>query len=375
MKLQYCTQCLYPSTKPRLTFNAAGVCSACTAFEARQQIDWVKRERDFRGMCEDIHAVMQQEGISYDCIVPVSGGKDSTFQVLKVLEYGLRPLAITAMTDHLTDLGWRNLRNIANLGVDHIMVQTNMRLRRRINKYTLQTVGDISWAEHITIFTVPFREAVARGIPLIFFGENPENEYGGPNDAQHMPLMRPDWLQEFGGLNGLRVSDLVDAGVATKEDLFQYSSPFGTADSGSHPAAAFLGHYFPWDGAANVEIAEAHGFEAVIPCGGQMRGENLDNAQTGIHDRFKYLKFGFGRVTDHCNNAIRRGRMTRQEGLALVRKHDGAYPLRYMGTVLQAILAAIGMTVDEYNACEYEFMNPSLFRRDGDRIVPKFQPE
>ena len=377
MKLKYCTRCLYPHSKPRLDFDEHGVCSACLAFEARKNIDWTARETAFR----ELAAQAKARGGVYDCVVPVSGGKDSTYQVIKALEYGLRPLAVTAMTDHLTEVGRRNLNNISKLGVDHVMVQTDQKLRRKLNRHTLLTVGDISWCEHVTIFTVPIREALIRDIPLILYGENPENDVGGPFEAQGTHEMTRSWLEEFGGLNGLRVSDIIEEGLATEQEMFQYVYPDADALLGSlgnelRIQALFLGYYFPWDGADNVDIAEEHGFDPWgVPTGSWLKGENIDNCQTGIHNRFMWLKFGFGRVTTQIGHAIRRGTISREEALAHVKRFDGEYPSIYVDSFLQHVLEEIGMTVEEYDACEQRFMNRELFHVRDEVIEPKFQPE
>lgn len=355
----YCTRCVYPNSKPDLTFDENGVCSACLAFEARQHINWEERKEQFL-------ALMQKSSVSniqpYHCIVPVSGGKDSHYQIIKVLEHGFRPLAVTAHTDDLSDIGRRNLDNISKLGVDHITVAVNPKVRRRINKYTLETIGDISWAEHVTIFTVPIREALMRKIPLIIWGENPQNEYGGPNkESIDSGEMHTRWLQEFGGLNGLRVQDIIRAKVANQRDMFQYQFP--EEFDNRNVKGIFLGHYFPWDGWENARIAGEHGFEASVDpveCSG-VHYENLDNYQTGIHDRFKYLKFGFGRATDIACNLIRRGMITREEGIQHVEEYDCVGAGYYLGKPLDEILEPLEMTVEQYREIEWKFANKDLF--------------
>ncbi len=376
--MKYCTKCLYPDTKPNLSFNKDGVCSACTAYEARKSIDWAAREEQFRELAFNTLGGSGKRDSVYDCIVPVSGGKDSHYQVLKCLEYGLRPLAVTAMTDDLTPLGWRNLNNISKLGVDHVMVQVNQRIRRRINKYALETVGDISWPEHVLIFTVPIREAFLRGIPLIVYGENSQNEYGGPLEAQTATRMDRRWLEEFGGLNDLRVSDIVDAEIASEEDMEQYTWPDADLVEKAGIEAIFLGQFFEWDGQANAEKARAHGFEyhTGIVEGGLYTYENLDCSMTGLHDYQKFTKFGFGRATDHACNMIRRGTITRDEGLAFVQQLDGQFPWTYLGVPLTRILDDIGMARDEFMACIAKFTDPKLFDIDPVTRVPiaKFKP-
>lgn len=360
--MKYCVRCIYPDTKPDLTFDENGVCSACLSYEARAIIDWDLREEMFRGLVAKVKTLVTDPNQPYHCIVPVSGGKDSHYQIIKVLEYGLRPLAITAITDDLSELGRKNLENIGKLGVDHITVAVNPRLRRRINKYTLETIGDISWAEHVTIFSIPVREALLRHIPLIVWGENPQNEYGGPDrESADRFDMKEVWLNEFGGLNGLRVQDLVTAGIASAYDLKQYYYPSHNQYN-NKVNGIFLGQFFPWNGRNNATLATLHGFQVadkVVENSG-VTYENLDNYQTGIHDRFKYLKFGFGRATDIACNYIRRGLMSREDGIKHAEMFDSSINT-YLGKSLANILADINMSIDEYTAIENRFANKDLF--------------
>ena len=368
--MQFCTHCLYNSFKPDISFDVHGVCSACQAFYARDKIDWDGRALQFMRLVSNTKLDAADAGLAYDCIVPVSGGKDSHYQVITALEYGLRVLAVTAVTDHLSPIGRRNLDNIAKLGCDHIEVKTDPVIRRKINRFTLETVGDISWAEHITIFSIPIRIASMMKIPLLVWGENPQHEYGGPAVAQKATELTQDWLNEFGGLNGLRIDD-VETALGPIGDLYRYPDLDNFV-----PKGVFLGQFFPWDGLANARMAAARGFEySVEPV--EMSGfryENLDNVQTGIHDRLKYLKFGFGRATDICCNLIRRGVMSREQAIEHVRKWDGNFPLTYLGVGIGEVLNSIGMSGDEYLAVEEMFANRDLFDIGSDGLaVPKFE--
>lgn len=355
--MKYCIKCLYPNTKPDLWFDEKGVCSACLAFKERDNIDWDVREEEFKALCSFI----KDKEFIYDCIVPVSGGKDSHYQIIKALEYGLTPLAITATTDDLSSIGRSNLDNISKLGIDHIEVTTNTKLRRKINKYTLQEVGDISWAEHVTIFTIPIKEALLRSIPLIIWGENSQNEYGGPKKHQVTNVLNSNWLQEFGGLNGLRVQDLVDQNIATLKELHQYRMP--PLIEYHKKIGVFLGHFFPWDGMHNAEVASRHGFKRYpeLVEGTGVDYENLDNYQTGIHDYFKYLKYGFGRATDIACNKIKRGYITRSEGIDFVEQFDGTFPSHYLGIPASNILGKINVSVEEFKVICDKFTSKQLF--------------
>lgn len=354
--MKFCTRCLYPDTKPDLTFNDDGVCSACTAFEARAVVDWDDRADNFEALVRQTKLEARARGAAYDCIVPVSGGKDSHYQCLKALDYGLRVLAVTASTDHLTDIGRRNLNNIGKLGVDHIEVSTDPVQRRRVNQYTLATIGDISWAEHVTIFSIPVRMAAMFKVPLIIWGENPQNEYGGPAQAQTATELDQGWLAEFGGLNGLRVSD-VESAVGDLGQLYRLP------ELDLPISRVFLGQFFPWDGERNAQEAVEHGFEIMPEMveGSWGAFENLDNAQTGIHDYFKYLKFGFGRATDILSNQIRRGRIDRARAAPIATERDAMFPKSYLGIPIRQILRPIDLTFEEFLEICDRFTNRSLF--------------
>lgn len=362
--IQYCTRCLYPSTKPDLLFDDRGVCSACQAFENRAAVDWDQRRIQFLDV---IDRYRSKDGSNYDCIVPVSGGKDSTYQVIRLLQNGVNPLCVTATTDSLSDIGRRNIENLKSLGVDYIEVSFNPVIRRRLNRLCLEHVGDISWPEHAAIFTTPIRIAAQLGIKLVVWGENPQHEYGGPAATQDASVLDRRWLEEFGGLLGLRVSDLVGQMGIEKRHLIPYSYPSDEELRRVGVTGIFLGYFFPWDGLSNALIAQAYGFEVspTLVEGSLASYENLDNYQTGIHDYFKYLKFGFGRATDIANNHIRRGRLTRSDALEMVKRHDGRYPSTCLGRPLVEILREIDMSENEFNAICDRFTNKRLFKRDA----------
>ena len=348
-----CRRCLYPSTKPDLWFDESGVCSACIAFDKRKEIDWLARQHDFMAL------VNSNRGKTHDVIVACSGGKDSTWQVIKCIELGLRPLAVTATTDHLTPLGRKNLDNISNL-CDHIEVTPHKPTRNKIAAFALREVGDISWCEHHLIWSVPAREAVARNIPIVLYGECPQNEYGaGPAGSEKQERLTPAWVHEFGGLLGLRLSDMSDILGIEERHLDLYRWPEGNVQ------AVFMGSYFPWDGYENARVAMAHGFTcSTREVEGSLHGyENLDNYQTGIHDFLRWAKFGFSRATDIASNHIRRGRLSRDEAVNQVMSSERwfmRYPQTYLGKPLLEILEAIGVSLEEWGAIKARFVNADV---------------
>jgi len=362
--IRYCKRCVMPETKPDLYIDKEGICSACRSYQQRQEVDWAERKRELLAILERYRS---KNGSNYDCIVPVSGGKDSHFQTIRMLELGVNPLCVTASTDKLSDIGRHNIENLKKQGVDYIEVTTNPVVRRTINRLALTQVGDISWPEHVTIFTIPVRSAVQLNIPLIVWGENSQNEYGGPAAAAENNVLTRRWLEEFGGLLGLRVSDLIGQDGIEPRHLIQYTYPSDQELARVGVTGIFLGYYLPWDGYTNALFSQAHGFKTYHRAveGSLVNYENLDNVQTGIHDYFKFLKFAFGRATDLACLHIRRGRLSREDALKLVKMHDGKFPWYYLGVAIEEVLEEMGMTLDEFIRVCDRFTNKKLFVCDS----------
>ncbi len=361
--LTYCKKCVMPSTKPDLLLDQAGVCNACRSYEKRSAVDWAARKLELVRILEKYQS---KSGLNWDCIVPVSGGKDSTYQVVAMLSLGLNPLCVTSSTCDLSDIGRRNIENIKKLGVDYVEISPNPVVRAKLNRIGLTQVGDISWPEHVGIFTIPVRAAVQFNVPLIIWGENSQNEYGGPASASENNELNRSWLEEFGGLLGLRVSDLIGYEGLREKDLIPYFYPSDEELKRVGVTGLFLGHYIPWDGLANTLVAQAYGFE-VPPhptLGSMVNYENLDNHQVAIHEYFKFLKFGFGRATDHACLHIRRGRLTREVALNIVKRLDGQFPWEYLGKPLVDTLKGIDMTLDQFIKVCDKFTNKKIFKRD-----------
>ena len=361
--LTYCKRCVMPDTKPDLNLDEEGVCNACRSFEKRKEIDWDARYAELLLVLEKYR---RPDSGNWDCIVPVSGGKDSTYQVVRMLQLGLNPLCITSTTCDLSSLGRKNIENLKHLGVDYVEISPNPLIRAKLNSVGLKQVGDISWPEHVGIFTIPVRAAVQFNVPLLVWGENSQNEYGGPAAAAENNVLNRRWLEEFGGLLGMRVTDLIGIEGIEARHLIPYTYPSDEDLSRVGVTGLFLGHYIPWDGLSNSLIAQANGFHTYdkVVEGSLVNYENLDNHQTGIHDYFKFLKFGFGRATDLACMHIRRGRLTRQDGMEAVKRLDGKFPWEYLGKPLEQILRPLDISIDEFIRLCDKFTNKKIFKRD-----------
>ena len=207
--IRFCNKCLFPETKPDLYFNEDGICSACIGAERKDNsIDWKQREKDFNKIIDKFR--LKNDQIGYDCLIPVSGGKDSTYQAYFMKEVcKMNPLCVCFETTMSTELGKRNLDNLSKMGMDVIHFKKNSNVYKSMVIEGFKRLGDEMWPNHVGIFTIPIMIAVKFKIPLIVWGENSQNEYGGPLEKSNNKFLDRSWLEEFGGLLGLRVSDLV----------------------------------------------------------------------------------------------------------------------------------------------------------------------
>jgi N-acetyl sugar amidotransferase len=356
--MRYCTNCLFPDTKPDLSFDAHGVCDACRSAETKDRsIDWEARRRE---LLEVLDTYRSADGSNYDCIVPVSGGKDSTYQIHVIKnELGLKPLAVCWHPCMRTELGQRNLDNLARLGVDLIEVRGNPRVYHKLAREGFVRVGDLEWPEHVGIFTAPVRVATNYKIPLLIWGENSQLEYGGPAAFRHRKALDRRWLEEFGGMLGLRVEDMLGIDGITAQDLVPWTYPGDAELAAVGVTGIFLGYYLKWDARRQLEIVKKLGFQALDEPveGTYVDYENVDCKFMGVHDYLKWLKYGFGRATDHAGIDIRNHRLSREEGLRLVRKYEGRVPRRY----LPEILVALEMSETEFFKVLDTFTNKALF--------------
>ena len=360
--MQYCKECIIPSTRPDQFFDENGVCIACISYKKRKTINWDERKDRIFKIIKKISAPENK----WNCIVPSSGGKDSTFQALKCRELGLNPLIVTATTCDLSILGRKNIENLKRLGFDTIEFSTNPLVRGKLNKFCLNEIGDISWPEHVTIFTIPFKIALYFNINLIVYGENPQNEYGGPQNTLDNFVIDRKWMEEFGGLNGLRVNDILLSDNFNDKDIEAYTYPSIDEIQNSKISGIFLGHFFEWDSEKNFIVSRDNGF---VSYEDQLEGcyfnyEKIDNYQHGIHDYFKFLKYGFGRATDQLSYLIRRKKISRPEAIQKVRDYEGKYPNSYMGKPLSDILNKINMNQKEFQKTCERFTNKKIFKTD-----------
>jgi len=365
--IRYCRDCIYPETKPDLSFNEDGVCDACRFVDVKDSIDWDLRRKELEGIFEEFK---NKDDSNYDCIIPVSGGKDSTFQTYVVKEeFGMNPLCVSYHLPEFTELGRKNLENLKKIGVDCLEFTPDPEICKEMQKISLIEFGDAQWPEHFGIFTVPVQVAVRYEIPLIIWGENPRAEYGGPQEYMEKQILDREWCENFelrvGGQSNEFVGPeiMLNYGIK-KKSLIPYTYPSDEEIRRVGVRGIFLGHFIRWNVKKQLEKVQEIGFTLHEgPSEGTFTNyENLDNKIQGIHDYFKWLKFGYGRATDNASIQMRLNSMNRDEALKLVKEHEGKLPERY----LNEFLSDWNMSREEFLQIADKFTNKDLFKKDED---------
>ncbi len=364
--MEYCKRCCYPANaRPGIVFDEEGVCSGCRVAETRPNIDWKEREKLFRELVEEYKARQREKGNPYDCIVPVSGGKDSHYQVWLVKErYGLNPLLVCYNHTFNTPLGLRNLHNlIIRLDCNIVRFTTAPGAAKRIARYMLKKVGDVTWHYHAGIMTFPTRAAVQYDIPLIIWGEHGYTEQSGMHNYDDFVEFTKKKRQEH-DMRGFEPEDLLEEPDCelTPYDLAAFFYPPDEQIEEVGVRGIYLSNYFEWDERGQAEfVIENLGFETA-----QERDRTFNIYShidclhgSGTHDYLKYLKYGYGRATDDASTEIRRGRMTREQGIELVAKYDHVRPRD-----LDVFLKATGMTEAEFEAAIEHLRDPAIWEKD-----------
>lgn len=342
-KLKRCTRCTIPETHETIMFDAHGVCNICRQQEyKKQRIDWPERKRELGELIERYRGKY-----SHDCIVPFSGGKDSTFTLhYLVKEYGLKPLVVQFDHGFLRPGTIRNnVRTLKLLGVDFVSFRPNWALVRKLMLESLKRKGDFCWHCHTGIFAYPMQLAVKFNIPLLIWGE-PSAEYTsyyGYDEKEEVDERR---FNRFINL-GISADDMLGmvAGVEPRDlDPFRYPSVKDLRRVGVRSIC--LGSYVPWDVRAHVDIIQRElGWEGndVEGVPGEYPYEKIECFMQGVRDYLKFLKRGYGRTAHLTSIDIRNGRLDRTTALALVEEYDGRRPAS-----LDLFLEYVGLTEQDF---------------------------
>ena len=338
--------------RPRISFDAEGVCSACRFAEAKAATDWTRRENELKRLCD---AHRSHDG-SFDVVVPVSGGKDGGFTAhqLKTM-YGMHPLCVSFAPLLPTEIGQQNLRAFIDSGFDVIQGHPNGAVARKLARLAFEHMGDPFQPFIYGQTNFPLRIAEQEGIGLVMYGEDGEAEYGGSvkvarpsrkpeeHDAQYFSGRGPEFWQSYG---------------ITDRELEIFHGP---KTHRTKPQIHFFGYYKKWDPQENFYYCSENTGFAPNPErteGTYSKYASLDDRLDGLHYLLAYIKFGIGRATSDSAHEIRDGKITREEGVDLVHKFDGEFPRKHFAECC----AYMGLTEAEAMSIIERWRNPEAHK-------------
>ncbi len=362
----WCTHCLNMSTRPRISFDTRGWCNACQWMEEKKTLDWTPRQKELEAVLDKYRS---RNG-GFDCMVPASGGKDGSYVAYQLKhQYGMNPLAVTVTPALALELGNQNLKNFIESGYNHIQINPDVQAMRLLNKLGFIEKGFPYYGWLIAIQTGVIRLAVNLNIPLLFYGEDGEVEYGGSTESKNGAMFDITYMKrvylEGGYQKVLEASGLSDA------ELYFFKFPTEAELAGKQLQLTHFSYFEAWDPYRNYLVAKEHcGLqEAEATNSGTFTNfAQNDQALYALHTYMMYLKFGFGRATQDAGIEIRRGAMTRDQAVNLVRLYDGWFPEEYMDTYLEYY----EMTREEFDAVLDRWANTDLFEKVDGRWSPKF---
>lgn len=339
--MQYCVRCCMPSSNEGIEFDEMGICRACYSAEQKMHINWVDREKSLRKLL-DYHKSLNRD---YDCIVPISGGKDSTFQLHVVTKvYGLRALAVTFSHNWFTETGKYNLQNcLEKFNVDHIVFTPNRSLVNRIARQSLVKIGDSCWHCHSGVGAFAMQIAVKFNISLLIWGESAADLSGRSSYFDPVIKFDRDYFTKMSAKVGPEeiAGDTISARELSPWRLPSVEDIERVGVEGIH-----LGDYIFWDDERQMEfVRDVYDWREDRVEGTYKGYKSVECIMAGVHDYTKFLKRGFGRGTDHASVDVRAGLLTREEAFELAKKHDTERP-----DALDYYLQITGYTEAEFEA-------------------------
>lgn len=320
--MQYCKRCVMPDTRPGITFNENGVCSACINYEKRNQINYSERWKELERICDKYRGM---NGTGYDCAIAVSGGKDSHYQVYVMKELLHMNPVLFSVEDNfpMTEAGKHNLQNIAEeFGCQIVSLKPNRKLQKRLMRKTFEKYEKPTWLIGRLIYTYPLHMSLKSNTPLLVYGENVSYEYGGTDGDETYSARE---ILKNGVASDIPLEELLDDEVS-KKDLYMTIAP--SREDLDRLDPIYLSYFVEWNSYLNYIFAKSRGFHDLTgEWNRTMTVESFDQVDSAaylVHAWMKYPKYGHALATDYCSRLIRYGIITREQAVALVREKDGA---------------------------------------------------
>lgn len=358
-----------PTSRPGITLNKNYICGGCEGSrEKKEKIDWKSRGADLNRILDKYRGVGD-----YDCLIPVSGGKDSTWQVYTMLKKGMKPLAVTIKCQYRTKIGQRNLENLVNLGVDHIDFTVNPKIDSKFMLKTFKEDGNPSLVEHLIMWSTIIKTAIRYNIKLVVWAENSALEYGGSESDRKKFNMDYDWIKKYGVTNGTIAEDWADDKLTLK-DVESYKLPKESELDKKNIESLFLGMYMEWEPEDIAKKSQTVGFEwAENPVLGLHPFVGVDCDFRVVHHFMKWYKFGVTKLWDNLSLEIREGRKTRKDAINYLRENYEPAPIKEIRTFCNYL----GISEQKFFEIAESHRNKEIWKKDGsgDWHLPDFKKE
>lgn len=360
LDIKFCKRCTISNQRPRITFDENGICSACNFADfKRNKIDWIQREKELIDLCDRF----RKSNGEYDVIVPCSGGKDGSFVAHQLKhKYGMNPLAVTWAPLLATEIGRRNLTSFINSGFDSVLGTPNGLVTRTLTRLATRHLGDPFQPFIYGQTNYPMHQAIQNDVQLIMYGENGEVEYGGDMKNAFVPTREiKDHDKHY--FSGLPPEFWTEHGVSAAE-LKPFMAPKYEDIVKNRTEIHFLGYYTNWDPQENYYYCREH--TKFTPNEERSEGTyskyaSLDDKIDGYHYYLGYIKFGIGRTTSDTAHEIRDNKITREEGIALVKRYDGEFPQRHYADFLEYC----DISDEEFRAIVDSWRAEHIWRKTG----------
>jgi len=345
-EVKWCKKCVVSNQRPRIIFDHEGVCSGCRNTEHKNnEVDWNQREKELVSLLDKHRRTDGQ----WDVIVPSSGGKDSGYVAHQLkYKYGMNPLTVTWSPLQYTNIGFQNFQSCIDAGLSNMLCTPNGKFQRKLARLCFEELGD---AFHVFVLgqvSYPLQMALKMGVKLVFYGENGEAEYAGDPKYVDKPYKPTTEFvtQHFKGLTfrelldyGLKNKDYLSKDDFTESDLTFYEPPsLDSLDKAGILGKHFYSYYHKWSPQENYYYCSEHtGFKPNPERseGTYSKYSSLDDKMDGFHYYLRYIKFGLGRCLEEAAHEVRDGHITREEGVALMRRYEGEFPMKYFKDFLQ----------------------------------------
>ena len=360
--IKFCKECIMPNSRPRIVFNEKGVCNACLHSKKKQKINWLNRKSEFLELVKKIKFDTKKNNRLYDCVVPWSGGKDSTSIAIKLkFEFDLNPLLVTFSPLIINECGNNNRNELSKMGFDSVFLMPNQKVSKQLSKRFFLERGNPKVAWDAGVNAGPVQIALSYNIPTVFYAEHGESEYGGlvlNEDSEKKRNLREVIEHQVGDFPENWVSDSISL-----KDLSPYIYPSEDKLNKIDLTAYYFSYFFRWSMLDNFEYVKSKMPNFQTNPNGRTEGtftdfDSLDDKIDNLYYYMQYVKFGFGRATRDSCRMIQNHQMTREKGLELARKYDNEFPSKDFDEVL----SFLDLKEDEFEKIVNKHRNEEIWK-------------